>query len=225
MPLADNAPHISTQSHDRGNVCASYGAWRLKRDEESMAGLSVQSFALALLIAVSAACAAYAGSITTNDPPIATLVNGRTGTIAFEALTPKNSRDLVNGKAAEKSVIAGMLTLPDSANAAANAKVPAMVVVHGSSGVLQNDWEWAKRLNEMGIATFVIDNFTGRGIVETATDYSPVGNGGRSRRVGAAAPARHSYGDRPQADRRDRVFARGVRRHRFSAGADPARRH
>jgi dienelactone hydrolase len=45
-------------------------------------------------------------------------------------------------------------------------------VVHGSSGVLQDDWEWAKRLNEMGIATFVIDNFTGRGIVETATDRS-----------------------------------------------------
>ena len=67
-----------------------------------MAGLSVQSFALALLIAVSAACAAYAGSITTNDPPVATLADGRTGTIAFEALTPRNSRELVSGKAAEK---------------------------------------------------------------------------------------------------------------------------
>src|SRR5271156_5627069 len=130
-------------------------------------GLSVQSSVLALLIAVSATGAAYAGSITTNDPPVATLADGRTGAIAFTALTPRNSRELVNGKAAEKSVIAGVLTLPDSANpaGATNAKVPAMVVVHGSSGVLQNDWEWAKRLNEMGIATFVIDNFTGRGIV------------------------------------------------------------
>jgi hypothetical protein len=137
-------------------------------------GLSVQSFVLALLIGVSAARAAYAGSITTNDPPVTALADGRTGTIAFEALTPKNSRELVNGKTTEKSVIAGVLTLPDSANPAeaANAKVPAMVVVHGSSGVLRNDWEWAKRLNEMGIATFVIDNFTGRGIVETATDRS-----------------------------------------------------
>jgi dienelactone hydrolase len=137
-------------------------------------GLSVQSFVVALLIGVSAARAAYAGSITTNDPPVTALADGRTGTIAFEALTPKNSRELVNGETTEKSVIAGVLTLPDSANpaGAANAKVPAMVVVHGSSGVLRNDWEWAKRLNEMGIATFVIDNFTGRGIVETATDRS-----------------------------------------------------
>jgi dienelactone hydrolase len=137
-------------------------------------GQSISSFVLTLLIAISAACAAHAGSITTNDPPVATLADGRTGTIAFEALTPKSSRELVLRRATEKSVIAGVLTLPESANAMAapNAKVPAMVVVHGSSGVLQNDWEWAKRLNEMGIATFVIDNFTGRGITETATDQS-----------------------------------------------------
>src|SRR6202021_3638993 len=139
-----------------------------------MAGLSVQSFALALLIAVSAACAAYAGSITTKDPPVATLADGRTGTIAFEALTPKSSRELVSGKTTEKSVIAGVLTLPASADAAgaSNAKIPAMVVVHGSSGVLHNDGDWAKRLNEIGIAAFVIDNFTGRGIEETATGRS-----------------------------------------------------
>ena len=137
-------------------------------------GRSISSFVLTLLIAVSAACAAHAGSITTNDPPVATLADGRTGTIAFEALTPKSSRDLVLRRVTEKSVIAGVLTLPNSANAAGapTVKVPAMVVVHGSSGVLQNDWQWAKRLNDLGVATFVIDNFTGRGITETATDQS-----------------------------------------------------
>jgi len=51
-------------------------------------------------------------------------------------------------------VIAGVLTLPGSANAgdAPKAKIPAMVVVHGGSGVLQNEWEGAKRLNELGLA-------------------------------------------------------------------------
>src|ERR1700733_14185625 len=129
---------------------------------------------LILLLTVSAACVAHAGSISTTDAPVATLADGRTGTIAFEALTPKSSRDLVRRKTTEKSVIAGVLTLPESAGAAGapEAKVPAMVVVHGSSGVLKNGWTWAKRLNEMGIATFVIDNFTGRGVKETATDQS-----------------------------------------------------
>lgn len=137
-------------------------------------GRSIHSLVLTLLLAVFIACAAHAGSITTSDPPVATLADGRTGTIAFEALTPKNSRDLVSGKATEKSVIAGVLTLPESANArgAPRAKVPAMVVVHGSSGVLQNGWDWAKRLNDLGVAAFVIDNFTGRGVKETATDQS-----------------------------------------------------
>jgi dienelactone hydrolase len=139
-----------------------------------MARLSIRSSVLALLIAALAACGAHAGSITTNDPPVATLADGRTGTIAFEALTPKSSRELVSGKATEKSVIAGVLTLPAPANAAgaSNARIPAMVVVHGSSGVVQNDWDWAKRLNDLGVATFVIDNFTGRGVKETATDQS-----------------------------------------------------
>jgi dienelactone hydrolase len=135
---------------------------------------SFRSFVLTLSLAVSAACIAHAGSISTNSPPVATLADGRTGTIAFEALTPKSSRDLVSGKASEKSVIAGVLTLPESAVAAGapQAKVPAMVVVHGSSRVLENGWAWARRLNEMGVATFVIDNFTGRGVKETATDQS-----------------------------------------------------
>jgi dienelactone hydrolase len=137
-------------------------------------GRSIQSFVLTLSLAISAACVAHAGSISTNDPPVAALADGRTGTIAFEALTPKSSRDLVLRKTTEKSVIAGVLTLPESAGAAGapQAKVPAMVVVHGSSGVLKNGWAWAKRLNDMGIATFVIDNFTGRGVKETATDQS-----------------------------------------------------
>ncbi len=136
--------------------------------------VSISSFALAFIVALSGARAAHAGSITTTDPPVASLADGRTGAIAFEALTPRNSRDLVSGRANQKSTIAGVLTLPETAGApdAPKASFPAMVVVHGSSGVLQNDWTWAKRLNEMGVATFVIDNFTGRGVRETATDQS-----------------------------------------------------
>src|ERR1700733_13099745 len=81
---------------------------------------------LILLLTVSAACVAHAGSISTTDAPVATLADGRTGTIAFEALTPKSSRDLVRRKTTEKSVIAGVLTLPASADAAgaSNAKIP-----------------------------------------------------------------------------------------------------
>jgi dienelactone hydrolase len=49
--------------------------------------------------------------------------------------------------------------------------------VHGSGGVTKGETEWANRINALGIASFVIDNFTGRGIRETETDQfrlSPV---------------------------------------------------
>ena len=101
-----------------------------------------------------------------------------------------------------------------------------MVVVHGSSGVLQNEWEWAKRLNELGVATFVIDNFTGRGVTETATDQSRLSPSADA--AGALAALRllatHPAID-PQADRRDRLLARRVRRDQLGARADPPRGH
>ncbi len=100
-----------------------------------------------------------------------------------------------------------------------------MVVVHGSSGVLQNDWDWAKRLNEMGVATFIIDNFTGRGVKETATDRSRLS---ASADTAGALAALRLLATHPAIDpKRIGVigFARRVRRHQFSAGADPARGH
>ena len=127
------------------------------------------------MLATSACGAAKAGSITTNDAAVATLADGRTGTIAFEAPTPRSGRALAMRKVAEEFVIAGVLTLPLEAGPAG--KVPAMVVVHGSSGVLKNEWDWAQRLNQMGVATFVIDNFTGRGVTETAADQSRLSPG------------------------------------------------
>lgn len=128
---------------------------------------------IALIIALTGlGVPARAGQITMDQAPVTTLADGRTGTLAFEALTPKGSCDFVARQVAQKSVITGVLTLPDAAKTPGVDKVPAMVVVHGSSGVLANEWEWAKRMNELGYASFVIDNFTGRGLTETATDQS-----------------------------------------------------
>lgn len=117
--------------------------------------------------------AARAGSITPDQPPVATLADGRTGTVAFTALTPKTARALVQRTVTDTSVIAGVLTVP----AGAHGPVPAMVIAHGSGGVTRGEYDWANRLNALGIASFVIDNFTGRGISETETDQfrvSPV---------------------------------------------------
>ena len=60
------------------------------------------------------------------------------------------------------------LSLPDTVTG----PVPAMVILHGSSGVTPGEWVWAKRINELGFVAFVVDSFTGRGIKNTEADQS-----------------------------------------------------
>ena len=46
-------------------------------------GVSIRSFVLAFIVGLSAARATLAGSIAASDLPVASLADGRTGTIAF----------------------------------------------------------------------------------------------------------------------------------------------
>lgn len=55
------------------------------------------------------------------------------------------------------------------------ARVPAVVLVHGSGGAGANIHLWAQELNAMGIAAAILDSFTGRGIVNTLNDQSQLG--------------------------------------------------
>jgi dienelactone hydrolase len=46
------------------------------------------------------------------------------------------------------------------------------VIVHGSGGVSPREDRWAEELRQAGVAPFVLDSFTGRGIAFTAEDQS-----------------------------------------------------
>ena len=116
---------------------------------------------LLLLLAATAATAA--------DPPIQDLADGRTGKIYFESVTPTGFFQLAKHEAMAKTAIFGNLSLPKKATA----PVPAMVIAHGSGGVSnEREFWWADHLNDMGVAAFVVDSFTPRGIRETATDQT-----------------------------------------------------
>ena len=43
-------------------------------------------------------------------------------------------------------------------------RVPVVVLVHGTVGVGAREERWADELNRLGVATFVLDSFTGRGL-------------------------------------------------------------
>jgi len=67
----------------------------------------------------------------------------------------------------EPVVVHGTLKMPVVAD---GQKVPAVIIVHGSDGVLRKDFRvWADTLNAAGIAAFVIDTYTGRGVRDTYT--------------------------------------------------------
>ncbi|MBI5523301.1 MAG: dienelactone hydrolase family protein [Desulfarculus sp.] len=82
--------------------------------------------------------------------------------------TPRDLAQFLDANSARPQVtITGDLSLPGNASG----KVPAMVIVHGSGGVTdRREGEWARRLNQAGIAALVIDSFRPRGIGDTATN-------------------------------------------------------
>ncbi|MBI2467834.1 MAG: dienelactone hydrolase family protein [Candidatus Rokubacteria bacterium] len=118
------------------------------------------------LLAALALAATAAGCAT--PVPVATLVAGETGRIAFETVTRPPAAFLQGAPDGAPHVVWGDLSLPSGGEG----RLPAVILVHGSSGVGGNVRRWAWELRGLGLATFVLDSFSGRGIGETVTDQS-----------------------------------------------------
>jgi dienelactone hydrolase len=83
-----------------------------------------------------------------------------------------SDQDFLNGRKDGKPVtLSGELRIPKPGSE----RLPAVVLLHGSGGVGANVTDWAAEFNAMGIATFVVDAFTGRGLVQTSTDQASLG--------------------------------------------------
>jgi len=91
--------------------------------------------------------------------------------ITFQTKT-LTDQEILSGKKEGKPVtLAGELRLPLSAST----RLPAVILLHGSGGISGYVTDWEMDLNSMGVATFVIDCFKGRGIVDTNSDQSQLG--------------------------------------------------
>lgn len=100
---------------------------------------------------------------------MSSLADGRAGKIHFESQTPSGYFAMARGAPSPKTVVFGTLRLPG----AASGRVPAMVIAHGSGGVSDDrEFWWSKELAGIGVAGFVVDSFTPRGIMSTAKDQS-----------------------------------------------------
>jgi dienelactone hydrolase len=54
-------------------------------------------------------------------------------------------------------------------------RLPLVILLHGSGGIEENAAVWERLFASLGISSFAIDSFTGRGIVSTVADQSQLG--------------------------------------------------
>src|SRR5262249_44459439 len=101
------------------------------------------------------------------DPSVKDLA-ARTELHPIETLTLSTRQFLTGDKSAKAVTIAGELRFPQGAGG----QLPAVILQHGSGGPNARDELWAKTFNEMGIASFLVDSFSGRGIVSTSTNQA-----------------------------------------------------
>lgn len=96
---------------------------------------------------------------------------GRIEIHTFESIT-LTDQQFLQGKKNGKSVsLSGELRLPRKKMK----QYPAVMLMHGSGGISGYVDDWAKHLNSMGIATFIVDSFTGRGLYKVNNDQSQLG--------------------------------------------------
>ena len=87
---------------------------------------------------------------------------------AIQTLTLKTAQILTGDTRGAPAMVAGELRIPKPGSD----RLPAVILIHGSGGVGGNVDTWAKEINSLGVAAFILDTFTGRGIVNTLSDQS-----------------------------------------------------
>lgn len=96
-----------------------------------------------------------------------TLSNGIVGRILeFQGSSPKNFEQVISRAPLQHSELTGQLFVPRNAGQ----NVPTVIIVPGSGGVSHDQLAHANVLVSAGIAVFIIDPFTGRGVSETIAD-------------------------------------------------------
>lgn len=86
------------------------------------------------------------------------------------SLTLSDEQFLKGDTTGKPVTVTGELRLAQGA-----ARTPVVILIHGSGGMGANVEAWTRELNEMGISTFALDGFTGRGLASVNTDQALLG--------------------------------------------------
>lgn len=124
--------------------------------------LTMRAAAAALLL-----CAATLPSLAqTNPKEIAAKVELH----SFPSLTLSDQQFLSGATDGKPVTMTGELRI-----AQGTGRLPLVILMHGSGGMGANIEAWTKLFNAMGVSTFAIDGFTGRGIISVNTNQASLG--------------------------------------------------
>ncbi len=104
------------------------------------------------------------------DPSLKDLA-ARTELRPIETLTLTYQQFLTGDKNGKPVTIAGQLRFPQGAAG----RLPAVILQHGSGGSNAGHELWSKHFNEMGIASFLVDSFSGRGLTRISLNRAVFG--------------------------------------------------
>jgi dienelactone hydrolase len=90
---------------------------------------------------------------------------------SFQSVTLTDQQFLMGKKDGKSVTIAGELRIPRPGND----RLPVVILLHTSGGIGSTVTDWEADLHAMGVATFIIDSFTARGIVNTIYDQTQLG--------------------------------------------------
>ncbi len=97
-------------------------------------------------------------------------IAARTELHQIQTLTLSDQQFLKGEPAGKPVTIAGQLRIAQGVG-----RLPLVVLQHGSSGYAANIDVWSRELNEIGISTFALDGFTGRGLTEVNSNQALLG--------------------------------------------------
>jgi dienelactone hydrolase len=81
-----------------------------------------------------------------------------------------SDEEFLKGRGGKPTTVQGELRI-----AQGSGKLPAVILVHGSGGIGPGIELWSHELNGMGISTFTVDGFTGRGLASVSADQARLG--------------------------------------------------
>ena len=108
--------------------------------------------------------------IETNAQPIPKEIAARVEIYAIPSLTISDQQFLTGDANGKPVTVAGEFRV-----AQGSGRLPVVVLMHGSSGVGATMEAWVHTFNAMGISTFVIDGFSGRGLTAVGPNQALLG--------------------------------------------------